>query len=310
MDYVPGIGDVTVGTSMAITPALVEATAMRLNYALPESGSTLFAVRGASLDSGADGGRMLDSITVRRVRPNHVDFRCLIGVLDRSSRKVCLYAGSTVPEFAHVRANLRRIGGCNMSPPGLYRFHVGLHGRTKRFKQPGALLQAAPTVVLRTTRTGVYDVSDQDCFWDKGEFGNNLHSAIFTGNAPKFSSAGCQIVRGTYEREGWIPAGDFASFRLSAGLSARRSGAVDLTTPEDGRAFHYALFTFSELFGQANNAFGQRGLLRYGSSGQQVSALQQRIGARASGSFDAATMERWLAHQIEQGGQEYPIATV
>ncbi|MCX7357558.1 MAG: hypothetical protein NT015_05370 [Alphaproteobacteria bacterium] len=309
LDFIPNVADAPDRAELTLTGDVLAQLSRRLAFRASDRQKTILAIRGATLAKTSDIGSTLTSVRITRVKPNHLDLNCLMGVWDRAQGTITLYPGSTVPEFTHMRVNLGRIGGCNISPLGFYEYVVGLHGRTKRYKQPGAFLQGREVFVLRTTHNAAYDVSDADCYWDRGWFGNNMHSAILR-RTPKFSSAGCLVVRGYYDRNGWLPQEDFAAFRLTAGLSARTSPDADLTTPEDGQRVQTMLISFSDLHAETTGRFGARRFLRYGSSGADVRALQARLGRTQTGSLDAATMEAWIARQQADGRQEYPIAEV
>jgi hypothetical protein len=309
IDFVPGLRPAT-SASVEVSSDLLLACARRFNLPVGAGPRVLFGVRGAQLSSAYEPGRWASRLSLSLLAPDHRNMNCVIGVLDTQKREVAAFRGSTVPEVAHIRTNLMQIGGCNTPVPGRYSYRVGLHGVSKGFKQPGALIQSGSIVVLRTTRVPTYDVKDQDCFWDVLSSTSNLHSAVFTGansRSPLFSSAGCQIVQGSYDRtRGWVPTGQYAAFRRAAGLADIPSPNDELATADDGKVFTYLLFGGADLAFETAGAFGAGQYLRLGATGTAVRQLQTRLGRQASGTFDAKTLIASLEDQKSAGLQEYP----
>ena len=310
LDFIPDVGDSPADASVTVNGEVLNRLLARFGFLAGRNQRLLVSIRGATPIDPQQAGAFSSAAVLRRVTPDHLNLRCSVGVWDRSANQVCFFPGSTIPEFTHMRVNLGHIGGCNISPLGLYDFAVGLHTPRKKYKQPGAFLQAREVFVLRTTHNAAYDVSDPDCFWDRGWLGNDIHSAIFTHDHPKYSSAGCIVIRGFYDKAGWVPQGSYAAFRLAAGLSPRATPSADLTSPEDGHRFQNLLLSFTDLYNEANGVYGARRFLRYGASGPDVARLQARIGVAPNGAFDANTMEKWIAAQQAAGRQEYPVAPV
>lgn len=315
LDFVPGLNARSAGTAELTWDALYSCS-NRFNLS-PDIGSetrTLFGIRGAMLSDPEQAGTFELRVPIVGTTPDHRNMHCLIGVMDNASRKICVYPGSTVPEAVHIKTNLLKIGGCNTPILGKYRYRVGLHGQSKKFKQPGALLQNGDILVLRAVKDPVYDVADPNCYWDILGSTSNLHSAVFTGrnpNSPKFSSAGCQIVKGSYDQsKGWVPTDDFARFRASAGLNPLPVPNSSLSTSDDGRLFEYLLFSFTDLNAETSGRFGSSKFLRFGSNGADVRALQSSLRVGMDSQLGPRTMLAYLASEQARGVQEHPIVPV
>lgn len=87
------------GTAFELTPEDLDALITANDFA-PLPGKMMFALRGASL--GAPKREDVASVLITDQRPDHRDFRCIIGVYDRERRSLSAYQASTVPNAAYV----------------------------------------------------------------------------------------------------------------------------------------------------------------------------------------------------------------
>jgi hypothetical protein len=259
-----------------------------------EQGRILFGLRGAVLAAGSTAsGR---SLQLRLTRPNHREFRCVIGVYDTSAGTLAGFIGSTVPWYTFVHGYYAGGAKANMLPTGCYPYFVGAHGARQipgcfRLGKGYADDQQEKVAVLRTLNDVTYDVSD---VFDPSIPHDNLHPAFGTNS---FSSAGCQTVRGTYAGG---HTGEWAQFRKAVGLSDRG---------DNGKRFDYVLVTGVEAsiaarLRRSEPASSLEGLtrLRHGSRGDLVKALQGKLGLAASGQFGAAETKALAALQKEKLG--------
>ncbi len=98
-----------------------------------EHGRIVFGLRGARLvtsltdPSPATKQEERDALTIQDVRPDHADFRCILGVYNVATRRVSGFASSTVPNRKAVFTFYSKKTSGNMMPTGCYRFEVGWH---------------------------------------------------------------------------------------------------------------------------------------------------------------------------------------
>ncbi len=254
----------------------------------------LFGLRGAMLATGSKATG--PSLKLRLTRPNHREFRCVIGAYDTSTGTLSGFIGSTVPWYVYVFGYYAGGSKANMLPTGCYPYFVGAHGSQPtpgcfRLGKSLADKEQEEVAVLRTLNDLTYDTSDE---FDPSIPHDNLHPAFGTD---KFSSAGCQTVRGTYANG---HTGEWAEFRKAAGLHERG---------DNGKRFDYVLITGVEasiaakLRGSAPSAVFERlTRLRHGSRGELVKALQQKLGLSPTGQFGATETKTIAALQREKFG--------
>ncbi|MEL7491673.1 MAG: hypothetical protein AAGJ73_13220 [Pseudomonadota bacterium] len=359
------------GRPFSLTPTVMQRLANRNGFALGNKRRVLFGLRGATLTEG-DSIRPSKEIRMRAVLPNLRDFRCVIGVWDRgdenSEASISAFTASTVPHVTYVAANLRCGAASNCLTTGKYRYQVGLHGLTDNFKglrQCGVFVmkgtsfygpnetETTPSdvLVLRTFNDLKYSPKAEEELWHRvsaNAVKDNIHSAVFDYEniegcvGPKkygiqFSSAGCQVVKGTYRRmpcRAYAPMtneaiGPFADLRASAGLSNPSIIAVDPSTVDFTMAtaaecqtpaayrqdFDYILLTGLEASAEASGVL-EGDYVRFGSQGDYAFALQRSliseqtewIGqpgadriARADGKFGANSVSALLYSQKRYG---------
>ena len=251
-----------------------------------EEDRILFGLRGAMLVGGSSAKG--PTLRVRLTRPNHREFRCIIGVYDTSTKQLSGFVGSTVPWYAYVYDYYTRGRGdpkTNLLPTGCYPYFVGPHGK---HQIPGCFRlgtghdkeQQERVAVLRTLYDVRYDTSD---IFDPSIPHDNLHPSF---GGKMFRSRGCQTVRGSYDTG---HTGEWAEFRTAAGLGNRG---------DNGKRFDYLLVTGVEaaiasklrttgLVANSSVVLEHLTRLRHGSRGELVSSLQRKLGLTPNGNFGA-----------------------
>ena len=269
----------------------------------------LFGLRGALLDFSAsspdDKFRQIDraALRLKEARPDHADFRCVIGVYNLETGRLSGFAASTVVK-RDALYNFAKASGtpCNLLPTGCYSYVVGPH-RGK----PGCLRENEPFAVLRNRNNLAFDVLDE---WDhKSDPSNwpfdNIHPAFAESSAAKFSSLGCQVIRGSYNAGSKAYTGEFAMFRTALGLAPPGT--------DNGKTYSYVLLTgldaaiaarLRDTGRDSDFATVQRSLarLRHGSRGASVGVLQRAFGLPENNVLDASTKKALADHQKSKLG--------
>lgn len=252
----------------------------------------LFGLRGARLENteAFKNAKFSPVIALKEDTPNHLDFRCVIGVWDRRSKMFWAGQGSTVPHFIYLYSQRNAVRSalaknlpidkfCNMLATGVYRYEVGAHRNSGKTRQPGAFKLVDSVSVTRGLSGGMLPLTRKDQ-WDFCDYspGNNIHAAMESANMPLFWSAGCQVLPGTYSNNRTKPIGVFRDFRIAAGLhpdpeiiirneakptcvetteDSRRScpapGETAMPDGPPGRAYKYILITGREVRLAAEN---------------------------------------------------------
>ncbi len=279
--------------TFTFTKAALELYLAASRYVPHGNGDILvFGLRGARL-KGAERFELVDDLPLEDVRPDHFNFRCVIGYYFRTTGKFSAYTGSTVPWHTYMSDGQLKY---NLLPTGCYVYKKGAHrpANEDRWVDPAFRLSDAngsdsgPATVLRTPRDTVFDMTDT---WDKCAPSDNIHCAY---SDEKFSSLGCQTVKGG----------------MHDGLWARFQATIK-TLPKNARV-DYILLTGAEAsiaasFARdgkaASDGAVQRrlGRLRVGSEGDDVQRLQAMLGLPASAYFGAATKKRLTELQKENG---------
>jgi hypothetical protein len=280
-------------------------TLIAANRFVPEGfrNTIALAIRGATLQSGHEQEKKA-SIGLADVRPNHVDYRCVLGFYYPDEAKVTLFTGSTVPCPYYLREYYNKVHGlphtyndkANMLPSGCYVFRVDRHDGIQpalRMAEPGDLTKDATIVVQRTTNDLCFKLED---VWDYPAMPwDNIHCSYVTWESEDFeaffSSAGCLTVRGES-----TPSDQWKKFQaVLSGLGpGKRSDLILLTGRE------YAIAARLRL----DNALGDRAALqrelvrlRPGSQGDEVNRLQAKLGLTPSGYFGPETKDALVKHQ-------------
>ncbi|MXP66019.1 hypothetical protein E0493_21990 [Roseomonas sp. M0104] len=265
------------GGTAEITPEDIEALVAANSFA-PKEGRIVFALRGARL-AGGDAREDVPSFTITDQRPDHRDFRCVIGVYDPASRRLHAYQASTVPEAMYVEKCRRDfaagvpVGSLtgNVLPTGCYTVTVGTHKAGQPGEIPAVLrLSDTPTgasrvVVLRSLDDATYDRRDR---FVEAVPADNVHPGQRRSG---FSSAGCLTLPGQF-RHGQH-SGSWAAFRKAAGFDESMLG----------KQFSLVLLTGLDavMAAELRRTGGDRSALRrlrHGSRGEAVSRLQEALG--------------------------------
>lgn len=258
----------------------------------------LFGLRGcnpALMDGRATSG-FVGAVMLHECLPNHVNYRCVLGIWNRQTNKIMLAKGSTVPNWvtmAHQRLYQTDQVAATLLPTGKYPYRIGTNRGV-----PGTFLLEGETLGLMALERLIYSRTDH---WVSGRFSNNIQQGESYGEAdPGFRSGGGQTIPGLYENG--EHKGPWQQFRRAAGL-AGNSPAL-----QNDQKFFYTLFTGREarLVGGMRD-YERFTRLRFGSSGPKVLALQDGLltkgydPGRLDGCFGAATGRAVVAWQTAQG---------
>jgi len=256
------------------------------------AGKIIFGLRGATLlgstASPDDRQFQIDraSLRLKEARPNHHEFRCVMGVYDLATGRISGFVASTVPKRDVVYGfAVNKSPACNLLPGGCYTYVVGPH-RNKA----GCLRETENYAVVRNRNNMTYDVGDD---WDDCFPADNIHpSFVDPSGSAQFSSLGCQVVKGSINSGSGAHTGPWALFRKSLGLTKPGTG-------DHGKKFSYVLLTGIEaaiavqLREQARDTdFGavrvSLGRLRHGSKGDQVRRLEAALGLPETGTMTSS----------------------
>lgn len=251
-------------------------------------GLVIFALRGARL-VGQDKFESVSSCEIEDIRPNHREYRCVIGVLNRTTKKLWSYKASTVPNanavmkcFTIAKSGSKNYEG-NVLPTGCYTYTVGTHRRGTSGEIRGVLRLsktsdgASPVLALRSLTDLTYDHKD---FWDNCAPADNIHPGR---RATSFSSLGCLTLPGDYDMSAKLHSGLWADLRIALGMQKTYQ------TSDDGKQFSCVLLTARDAAfavslretgkitdAKVANSALQR--LRFGSQGAAVAKLQKALG--------------------------------
>ncbi|MCE6969053.1 hypothetical protein [Cereibacter sphaeroides] len=272
------------GESFDLLPEDLEAL-IRFNAFLTRPGLLVFALRGARI-AGADKREDVRALTLVDQRPDHRDYRCVIGVLDREARRIWAYRASTVPEAKALVTGFQKakqgVFEGNMLPTGCYTYTVGIHRAGTSGEIRGVLrlattsTGASEVIALRSIDDVTYDRRD---FWHRCAPADNIHPGR---RREGFSSLGCLTLPGDYDRQSRTHSGLWADFRVALGMG-RTFAASD-----DGRQFSTVVLTGADAAlvarlrqgGELERPEIARLLmrLRFGSTGPAVARLQEQLG--------------------------------
>ncbi len=173
----------------------------------------LFGIRGA--ESLCELGKWHKEISLKEKQIDHQSLSCLIGTWDTQHNKIAIFEGSTVPyiEFILKQQKNEKERSCNQLSQGLYRYYVGAHEPLSSPKEEGAYR------LDRFIKVAVWRNFKEHCVLDACIPGDNIHAAF--PHESGFRSAGCQVIKGEHAKE--IPTGDYQTFRILSGQSAKPS---------------------------------------------------------------------------------------
>ncbi len=267
-------------------------------------GRIVFALRGALLIDDQDGDNDgavagVDHLELEETRPDHRDFKCVIGICDTNTGELSAYTASTVPNVKFMTNYYKwnnGLGGnrtisANMLPTGCYVFRVHAHGGGRirpalRLTDPDSITSDGKATVLRTRNNLTYSTED---IFDYCQPYDNVHCAYAYDS---FSSAGCLTIKGP---DGAGPWGQFQSILKTMRFDTRID--VLLLT---GREASMASYLREKGLAQ-ETAYATRLLsrLRVGSIGDAVKRLQQRLGVTETGYFGPYTKKKLADYQRE-----------
>ncbi len=272
----------------------------------------LLGIRGATRVDGLTRSPDFERhIELVESKPDHFDYQCQLGVWNTANGKVWLTRASTIPHVAYLFAQREAStfsNEANMMPTGHYLYMVGTHRNSTTSAQPGAFRPANRAFsVLRCVESGPI-VLNRNQYWDTRTMnhGDNIHAGTYSTreDRPRYWSAGCQVVPGYYTPDDLLPQGDWAHFRIAAGLNRTpvitqreqiAPNRFDIKTSEDGRRFSYILTTGRDvLLASTDDAVAS---MRFGSSGPKVKALQAALDMpvnQRDGVFGIAVQRRVL----------------
>lgn len=268
----------------------------------------IFGLRGTLLDhdtaTAADGSAQINrqSLRLKVCRPDHQNFRCVVGVYNTETQLLSGFIATTVPNRVAVWSHHTGGTPSNMLACGCYRYRVGPHKG-----HDGCLRQDEPLAVLRSKDNPVYDVKDA---WDAkvasdGWPMDNIHPACSDAQGSAvFSSWGCQTPRGWFGDGSFTD--EFARFRAVLGLRAPGS--------DNNRLFSYVLLTGHEAAiashlrstGKDTDHAAVRASLvrlRQGSEGEPVRRLQAVLGLPVDGRLGAVAKKALAEMQRRRSGE-------
>lgn len=280
----------------------------------PEYPVIVFGLRGCKLPDGTDATGWVAEQPLTLAEPTHLDLDCVVGLWRQADGMIALFRAGTVPAVGYMFTSLVTQGsGTSLLPTGLYQYRRGHHLPNAKGIQRNALIMQGTYPVLRTAATLSYNPFLPTTAWTLGA-GHNIHAG---GPNFKYWSAGCQVVRGDYERSARIKTtGAWNDFRLMAG-TADADGAA----PAGGQAaFQYMLLTGLEaaLAYEGTQGFAESYKpLRFGAFGGRVAKLQEFLeslysndvrGLRPDGSFGTATsFAALIDSKVSQGDFASPV---
>jgi predicted chitinase len=244
-----------------------------------------FGIRGAKL-RGAEKYEGVERVPLEDARPNHVNFRCVIGYYNMKTGRISAYTGSTVPWHGYMSKGLRH----NMLPTGCYIYKVGTHRPVNKARWVNPALRLSDVklsesglVSVLRNKDMVFDFEDD---WDQCAPSDNVHCAYSNTG---FSSLGCQTVKGGLNDGLWadfaghlktLPANARVDYVLFTGAEASIAAALS-KTGEPARA------DFSKTLER----------LRFGSQGDRVKRLQSKLGLSPTGYLAASSRTSLTEYQ-------------
>lgn len=291
------------GSTFSFTPQDLERM-IKANHFDPQTGShgkIIFALRGAILVGSGNSQENSTSLSLKDVRPDHKAFRCVIGIYDRTKKRLSGYTASTVPNAGGVLAQYNGTENANLLPTGCYELCVGTHFGSVTVKGVLRLgngpvpANAGQATVLRTKNDVTYGNQNT---WDNCKPADNIHPAFGT---TAFSSLGCLTVMGSY-RGSAGHTGEWKKFRDMAELDSGNG---------PGTRFDLVLLTGLDAATAASMRLAGKSPaeidailvgLRHGSKGPKVSALQSALGLTPDDEFGPGTKLALAKAQLEKLG--------
>ena len=257
------------------------------------TGKIVFALRGAKLEDGNE-VENVSSVELKNVRPDHRNFRCVLGFYDLASEKLSVFTGSTVPCRRAVWGYANGGDRSNMLPTGMHPMYIWRHKTLRpalRMSESNSsnseLEQGGMATVLRNTNDLSLGTKDD---FDPSRPLDNVHCSYFTTEqayyGAYFSSWGCLTVRGKKD-----PTDQWKKFQsVLSEIGAKQQMSLLLATGKDAAIISAGGFSDSVLT-------GIMGAMRRGSTGNRVKALQQKLGITEDGDFGPNTLGSFSAFQ-------------
>lgn len=262
-------------------------------------GAVLFGIRGCTpATPGSD--KLATSHGLAVTTPDYLRPRCTLGYW-RPGEGFAVFPGSTVPAQRSVRQKLATNGeGANQLCFGLHRgYRKGRHNSSNPRFGHRALRMEKAIPVQRTGDDLDYDADDRIEFETAYD---NIHCGwVADAQTPRYSSAGCQVIVGSANPE----TGPWKAF---VGL-VYGTGQIE---------FDYSLFSGGEMqrVGLSDAPEDLPLALRYGSSGDEVAAVQEALVAKGyptggvDGEFGWRTLMAVFRFQKTAMGQRVPDGIV
>ncbi len=274
-----------------LTPDVLDALILCNRYApYRDKGNMAFAFRGAQLVQSHEVEKAAQ-IDLRQVRPDHTEFRCVIGFYHLEERRLTAFTASTVPCRRAIYSYKNGGDPSNMLPSGLHTYYVWRHKAIRPALRLGHSSSdpetGAEATVLRTTNDYTLETKDR---FDKSVPLDNVHCSYYTEQndflGASFSSWGCLTVRGTPE-----PSHQWKKFQnVLQALGPRARIDLMLATGKDAA-------TAASNLGDRSALEAKLTALRPGSRGSEVSRLQEKLGIPQTGFFGASTADKYTAFQ-------------
>lgn len=282
-----------------ITHSLLNYLCQRNRFQVPLQGMIFLGIRGA-LPVMTDNQDFADAHDLYLTVPDHQYPRCSLVQWLPEKESLAVYPGSTVPHLKYIKKALVKGGvGANQLCTGYYKdYRKGDHNLDSPTRHR-AFRQTEARFIFRTIDDLGYEADD------RMEFNNpfdNLHAAWCMGvNHADFASAGCQVIVGypkCAKRGALVDIGPWANFVATA-----------YAQPQD--RFPYILLNALDYHRAYVSKASERGYrLRFGSSGVEVSELQERLKAKKfyegviDEEFGQRTMNAVLAFQRAAFGKD------
>ncbi len=251
-----------------------------------------FGLRGARL-RGKESFEEVERLPLEDARPDHLNYRCVVGYYFRATGKFSAFTGSTVPWQGYMAAGTIKY---NLLSPGCYIYKKGTHmpATRSRWVTPALRLSDAEgahsgeATVLRNKGDLAFELTDT---WDYCSPADNIHCAY---SNTKFSSLGCQTIKGGMNDGLWA---DFAATLRTLPEGAR----VDYVMFTGAEASLAASFVKAGKTASDPEALRRLGRLRVGSMGDEVKRLQARLGTEQTGYLGPATKKKLVDFQAANG---------
>jgi Putative peptidoglycan binding domain len=277
-------------TQFNLNSEVVERLFAMCAFSVPDDPIVLFGLRGC-LPIALSDYEESQSKALTEQRPDYVHPACTIGIWKPGSSVLSCFAGSTVPRRQYLLDAQHGAGKANQVSFSLLQYEQGVHTSPPAGPAHRAFTQAGPFQVQRTHYDLEFSADDP---FEVGQVHDNLHCARTQGvNQPyDFSSAGCQVVLGNTAFIGDAmskDSGAWPAFRDRAYASGQDRYA-------------YGLFDGREALMVATRPSGGVPMkLRFGSSGEVVRELQQRLHVIGETGFGEKTAIAVGKYQADQG---------